>query len=106
MDVGELVVLGGCCPFSRLAYPGEEPGRPQLESLPVRDIAQAATVADLRETDRLMRAHESGFQQPAFYLEWSRALKDLITRSPGELAEALLEGLEGTSAVGAEPINK
>jgi predicted nucleic acid-binding Zn-ribbon protein len=38
-----------------------------------------------------MRAHESGFQQTAFYPEWSRALKDLITRSPGELAEALLD---------------
>ena len=38
-----------------------------------------------------MRAHESGFQQTVFYPEWPRALEDLITRSPGELAEALLD---------------
>lgn len=38
-----------------------------------------------------MRAHESGFQQTVFYPEWSRALEDLIARSPGELAEALLD---------------
>jgi septal ring factor EnvC (AmiA/AmiB activator) len=44
-----------------------------------------------RDRRTYTRAKESGFQQTAFYPEWSRALEDLITRSPGELAEALLD---------------
>jgi chromosome segregation ATPase len=66
--------------------------RPQPESLPVRDIARAAAVAEIeRDRRTYTRAKESSFAQTAFYPEWSRALEDLITRSPGELAEALLD---------------
>ena len=58
----------------------------------VRDIARAATKAEIEKDRRTYtRAKESSFAQTAFYPEWSRALEDLITRSPGELAEALLD---------------
>jgi len=72
--------------------PGEEPGRPQPETLPVRDIARAAAKAEIERDRRTStRAIESSFRQVTFYPEWSRALEDLITRSPAELAEALLD---------------
>jgi transcriptional regulator with XRE-family HTH domain len=60
--------------------------------VPAPKIARTAAAAEIERDQRTyMRANESGFQQIAFYPEWSRALEDLITRPPGELAEALLD---------------
>ena len=72
--------------------PGEEPGRPQPETLPVRDITRAAAKAEIeRDRRTYTRAKESSFAQTAFYPEHARALEELRTRSPEELADALLD---------------